>query len=99
MKKYRVTSVQSVPLRVGVKLKEFDEDEGTANWPFRELVGSSMWLVISTRPDISKAVRSVARYCSTPKVIHWKAALGILAHINSTCGFGITYQRGTSVGQ
>ena len=26
MKKFRVTSVQSVPLKVGVKLEEFDED-------------------------------------------------------------------------
>ena len=46
-------------------------------------------------PRFSDAVRSVARYCSTPKAIHWKAALAILAYINGTCGFGITYQRGT----
>ena len=53
-----------------------------------------MWLAISTRPDISNAV-SFARYCSTPKPIHWKAALGILAYINGTSDFGIIYQRGT----
>ena len=39
MKKFRVTSVQSVPLRVGVKLEEFDEDEETESWLFRELAG------------------------------------------------------------
>ena len=55
-----------------------------------------MWLAISIRPDISNAVRSVARYCSAAKAIHWKSALGILAYINGTCGFGITYQRGTT---
>ena len=98
VKKFRVTSVQSVPLKVGVKLEEFDENEETESWPFRELVGGLMWLAISTRPDISKAVRSVARYCSAPKAVHWKSALGILAYINGTCGFGITYQRGTTVG-
>ena len=54
-----------------------------------------MWLTISTRLNIFNAVRSVARYCSTPKAIHWKAALGILAYINGTSGVGITYQRGT----
>ena len=57
-----------------------------------------MCLAISTRPDISNAVRYVVRYCSAPKVIHWKSALGILAYINGTCGIGITYQRGTTVG-
>ena len=70
MKKFRVTSVTSVPLKVGVELEEFDEDEETEGWPFRELVGDLMWLAISIRPDIFNAVRSVARYCSAPKAIH-----------------------------
>ena len=54
-----------------------------------------MWLAISACPDISNVVQSVARYCSTPEAIHWKAALGILAYINSISDFGITYQGGT----
>ena len=98
MKKSRVTSVQSVPLRVRVKLEEFGEDDENESWPFRELVGGLMWLAISTRPDISNAARSFVRYCSTPKDIHWKAAIGILAYINGTSGFGITCRRGKSLG-
>ena len=39
VKRFFATSTQSVPLRVGVKLKQFDEDERVENWPFRELVG------------------------------------------------------------
>ena len=49
MKKFGMTSVQNVPLRVGLKLKDFDEDEETENWPFCELVGGLLWLAISTR--------------------------------------------------
>ena len=56
--KFGVTSVQNVPLRVGLKLEEFDEDEETESWPFREFVGGLMWLATSSRPDISNAVRS-----------------------------------------
>ena len=96
VKKFCVTSTQSVPLRVGVKLEEFDEDERVESWPFRELVGSLMWLSISTLPDISNAVRAVARYCTAPRAIHWKAALDVLECINgSTSEYGITFQRGT----
>ena len=42
VKKFCVNSTQSVPLRVGVKLEDFDEDEMIENWPFREIVGSLM---------------------------------------------------------
>ena len=98
VKKFGVTSVQSVPIKASVRLEDFDEEEETDNWPFRELVGGLMWLAISTRPDIANAVRSVARYSSTPKAIHWKAALGILAYIKGTSSLGITFQRGTSTG-
>ena len=95
VKTFCVTSTQSVPLRVGVKLEKFDEDERVENWPFRELVGSLMWLSISTRPDTANAVRTVARYCTAPRAIHWKAALGILEYINGTSEYGITFQRET----
>ena len=52
-----------------------------------------MWLSTPTRPDIANAVRAVARYCTAPRAIHWKAALGILKYINGTSEYGITFQK------
>ncbi|CAB1096609.1 unnamed protein product [Ectocarpus sp. CCAP 1310/34] len=69
---------KEIPLPVGLKLSEFDQDEEVVSWPFRELIGSLMWLATQTRPDIANAVRAVARYCASPKEIHWRAGLGIL---------------------
>ena len=37
-------------------------------------------------------------YCTAPRAIHWKAALGILEYINGTSEYGITFQRGTLSG-
>ena len=51
-----------------------------------------------SRPDIVNAVRAVARYCSAPNMVHWKAALGILGDAVRTSRFGITFQRGTVEG-
>ena len=43
------------------------EDEGAGDPPFREVVGSLMWIANQTRPDISNAVRAVARHFHEPK--------------------------------
>ena len=51
-----------------------------------------------SRPDIVNAVRAVARYCSAPKIIYWKAALGVLGYAVRTSSFGIAFQRGTVEG-
>ena len=76
---YGVGYGKSVPFPVGTKLAKFGKKkEAPGGWPFRELVGSLMWLATQTRPDISNAVRAVARYCSAPKYVHWKEAMGIL---------------------
>ena len=91
VKKNCVISKQSVPLRVRVKLEEFDEDERVENWPFSELVGSLMWLSISTHSNILNAVRAVARYCRAPRAIHWKAVLGMLEYIDGTSEYDITF--------
>lgn len=39
----RLNDKKSVPLSVGVKMEEYDEDGMTGNWLFRELVDSLMW--------------------------------------------------------
>ncbi|CAB1120479.1 unnamed protein product [Ectocarpus sp. CCAP 1310/34] len=95
---YGIEWGRSVPLPVSVKLTDFDENEASADVPFRELVGSLMWLATQTRPDIANAVRAVARYCASPKMVHWKAALGILGYVRRTSWMGITFERGVVTG-
>ena len=82
---------------VGLRLDEFDQEEAEVEEPFRSLVGHLMWLANQTRPDILIAVRPVARYSHSPKLVHWKAVLHIL-YIRLTCGHGITVQRGMGSG-
>ncbi|CAB1110924.1 unnamed protein product [Ectocarpus sp. CCAP 1310/34] len=89
---------QSVPLPVSVKLSDFDVNEASADVPIRELIGSLMWLATQTRPDIANAVQAVARYCASPKMVHWKAPLGILGYVCRTNWMGITFERGVVTG-
>ncbi|CAB1102832.1 unnamed protein product [Ectocarpus sp. CCAP 1310/34] len=75
---YGVAGGKSVPMSSGFKLSDFDADEEATDFPFREIVGPSMWLAAQTRPDIANAVRAVARYCASQKQVYWDAAMGIL---------------------
>ena len=93
MKKFGVTKSKRLPMAVGMKLEEYNGDEHDVDEPFRSLVGHLMWLANQTRPDILNAVRAVARYCSSPRRVHWEAALHIVMYVKGTSKYGITFQR------
>lgn len=59
--------------------------------PFKELVGSLLYLVTCTRPDIAHAV-SVASRTSEPTEAHWKALKRILRYIKGTRDVGIHFR-------
>ena len=65
-----------------------------ANW----YVWSLMWPANQTRPDISNAVRAVARFAHAPKHKHWKAARGILEYLKVTSDYSVTFHRGSGPG-
>ena len=50
-----------------------------------------------TRPDITKAVREVARYAHEPIGRLWRAITKILSSLNGTKSLGITYVRGSDL--
>ena len=42
--------------------------------PYRNLVGSLMYLAVWTRPDLAMAVSTLSRFCQNPGRKHWEAA-------------------------
>ncbi|KRX41523.1 Retrovirus-related Pol polyprotein from transposon TNT 1-94 [Trichinella murrelli] len=63
------------------------------NMPYRSLVGSLMYLSVSTRPDIAFAVSLFSQfnenYCSQ----HWTAAKRVLRYLKKTASYGLRFQR------
>ena len=47
---------------------------------FREVVGRLMWIANQTRPDISYAVRAIARLSHDLKKVHVRAARKVLEY-------------------
>ncbi|MCO5553957.1 hypothetical protein L7F22_007483 [Adiantum nelumboides] len=59
--------------------------------PYASAVGSLMYAMIATRPDIAFAVGVVSQYMSNPCKKHWKAVKGILRYLKATKNMCICY--------
>lgn len=66
--------------------------------PYREAVGSLMFLMVSSRPDIAYAVSQVSRFCERPEAPHWNAVKRILAYLRGTTQHGLCFS-GSSITQ
>jgi len=80
----------ATPMDPGVKLvsaaKEAttEEAEKMKKVPYLEAVGSLMYAMLGTRPDIAFAVGVVSRYSSDPRHEHWVAVKRILRYLKGT---------------
>ena len=97
MRSFDVHSTSNIPASPGADLGPKREDEPGRDWPVREAVGSLLWLSTMTRPDITNAVRAVARYAHEPTERLWKAITKILSYLDGTKSLGITCVRGSDL--
>ena len=61
------------------------------NVPYSNAIGSIMYAMISTRPDLSFAISLLSRYMSNPGYEHWAALKHVIAYINSSLDVGLCY--------
>lgn len=61
--------------------------------PYQQLVGSLMYTMVATRPDIAYAVGACARYLSNYGQAHWAAAKRVLRYLLGTPHKGLLYAR------
>jgi hypothetical protein len=59
--------------------------------PYHEAVGALNWAALTTRPDITFAVATVARFASNPSIPHWEAVKWIFHYLNGTRNLWLTY--------
>ena len=49
--------------------------------PYRQAIGSLMYLMVSTRPDIAAAVGILSRFMENPGRIHWEGVKRVLRYV------------------
>jgi hypothetical protein len=64
--------------------------------PYSSAVGSLMYAMICTRPDLSYAVSMVSRYMANPGKEHWKAVQWIFRYLKGTADLCLHFGRNSS---
>ena len=84
------------PLDTNEKLsKENTSEPVSTNTPYMEAVGSLIYAMVATRPDICFATGLVSRYMSNPLRTHWLAVKHIFRYLKGTEDYGLVYDGNT----
>ena len=63
----------------------------TSKQQYQSAVGSLMYCMLGTRPDIAYAVSKVTQYCSNPNQAYWNAVKRIVRYLAGTRNRGLYY--------
>ncbi len=90
LRKYKMVecNVKQTPMNKLVVLKAGEQVDDRN---YKQAIGSLIYLVVSTRPDIAFAVSQLAKYASCPDSTHWTAFKHLLAYLKNTIHYKITY--------
>ena len=82
----------STPLPHNVLLSARNKDEEAADGSlYRSIIGSLLYASTSTRPDVSFAVKELARFMMDPSAMHMMIAKRVVSYLLHTHSAGITY--------
>jgi hypothetical protein len=83
----------STPSDINVVLRENHSENTVCNFPYREAVGSLLFLSSVSRPDISYAVNVVSRFINNFNHDHVNAVKRIMRYLMNTKNYGILYKK------
>ena len=84
-----------VPIPVGVRLsaeqcpKTQEEEEDMSRVAYASAVGSLMYAMVCTRPDIAHAVGVLSRFMSKPRKEHWTRVKQVFRYLCGTSDYGL----------
>ena len=68
--RFGITNTSPIPRLPSLDLRRVSDEKPAVDANFRELMGSLMWIVNQTRPDISNVVRAMAWFSRNRKEVH-----------------------------
>eukprot|EP00253_Pinus_taeda_P006519 PITA_06519 len=96
--KFNMKDLGAANYILGVKLsteqcpKTQEEEEDMSCVPHASVVGSLMYTMVYTRPDIAHAVGVLSRFMSKLGKEHWIAVKQVFRYLHGTSDYGLCYQ-------
>jgi hypothetical protein len=59
--------------------------------PYREAIGSLLYLAVRTRPEIAVAVSVLSKHVQEPKPFHWEGVKRVFRYLKGTASHGLCY--------
>lgn len=81
------------PIEPNLKLEKNDDDNLVTQKPYREVIGSIMYLMLGSRPDLCYPVSYLSRFQEKPMEIHWVHLKRLLRFLNGTTNVALVYTR------
>ena len=84
----------STPVDPGAKLtKSSNTEDSHDRQRSQSAIGALLYLSVSTRPDITYSVGTLAKLSSNPTKQHWTALKRVMQYLKGTANYGIVYSR------
>ncbi|XP_073046238.1 secreted RxLR effector protein 161-like [Primulina eburnea] len=75
-----------------------EEEKGNMlHVPYASGVGSIMYGMVCTRPDLAYNMSVVSRYMANPGETHWQALKGVLKYLNGSTKIGLLFEKQNSL--
>lgn len=90
-------TTNSIPLPENHNLTTKEPTDSDADCPYREAIGSLMYLATNSRPDILHTVTLLAKFQAQPLLKHWQAVKNLLRYMKATVNYGLLYEAGGAI--
>ncbi|KAI5699156.1 hypothetical protein M8J77_025850 [Diaphorina citri] len=87
------SKVSQIPIEPKLNFTNIEKSSGK---PYRELIGSLMYIMLGSRPDLAFAVNFFSRFQNNYSDEIWSAAKKILSYIKNTLNYGLVYKKSTN---
>ncbi|CDF39894.1 unnamed protein product [Chondrus crispus] len=90
-KRFEMKDLGKAKVCIGHTTTISTENDSETNVPYREAVGSLMYLMVGTRPDLAYAIGKLSQHSANPCESHWAGVKRVMRYVQGTRNLGIVF--------